>query len=245
MNINKVTISGPDDKVNHDDLMGLQNDFPFVEWGILISRKRMGTNRYPSKEWLKKVHYDLNVSYHLCGDIVREFVAGKHSVVWEAGIHWKRLQLNFSFKEDKNYLPNLLEISETARNTPYKSFILAYNNGSKKTLDTFIENHISMPDNIHFLYDSSGGRGTEIKLLKQPLINYTGYAGGISPDNVFVICDTLSNMEWQDNIWIDMETGVRTNDEFDIDKVRKVLTECAKFVNVDPVTGNPISEKAE
>lgn len=232
MNINKVTISGADDKVNVETLKDIQRRFPFVEWGILISKKRMGTNRYPTANWLGDLEQDLNISFHLCGDIVREFVSGNHDVVWQAGLYWGRCQLNFSFKEDKNYLPNLLEISETARSIPNKAFVLAYNNGSKKTLDMFIKNHISLPDNIHFLYDSSGGRGTEIKYFQRPLINYTGYAGGISPDNVFQICDTLSNMEWQDNIWIDMETGVRTNDDFDISKVEKVLSLCEKFVNV-------------
>lgn len=230
MNINKVTISGADDKVDPTELEELQKAFPFVEWGILISRKRMGTQRYPSKDWLKKLHYDLNISFHLCGEIVREFVAGKHDVVWQAGLNWERCQLNFSFKHEGNYLSNLLDISETAKNTPDRAFVLAYNKGSQSTLNTFIINHISMPSNIHFLYDSSGGRGTEIKSLNKPLINYTGYAGGISPDNVFKICDHLTNMEWQDNIWIDMETGVRTNDEFDLDKVQKVLIDCEKFI---------------
>lgn len=244
MKINKVTISGADDKVSHDDLVSLQNEFPFVEWGILISRKRMGTNRYPTKDWLKKLHHDLNISFHLCGEIVREFVEGNHDVVWQAGLFWQRVQLNFSFKEDKNYLPNLLEISDTARNTPYKSFVLAYNNGSKKTLDAFIQNHTSLPDNIHFLYDSSGGRGNEIKVIKEPLINYTGYAGGISPANIEQMCVALTyGYGGDENIWIDMETGVRTSDILDMEKVRNVLSVCQSYVDDNSVAGNPVSGK--
>lgn len=230
MRVNKVTISGADDAVSGEELMELQLDFPFVEWGILISRKRMGTDRYPSKEWLKKLHHDLNISFHLCGDIVRDFVAGKHDVVWEAGLYWQRVQLNFSFKEYQNYLPNLLDISDTARNTPFKSFVLAYNKGSKNTLDKFIATSPTMPENIHFLYDSSGGRGTEIKTFNDPLPNYTGYAGGIAPANVSQICTTLSKMDRVANIWIDMETGVRTNDKFDLKKVREVLEVCDNFI---------------
>lgn len=231
MNIDRVTISGADDKVSVDEMLEIQREFPFVEWGILISRKRMGTNRYPSKEWLRKLHHDLNISFHLCGYIVREFVQGKHSVVWEAGLNWQRVQLNFSFKEPINYAPTLLDISDTARNTPDRSFVLAYNKGSKSNLDRFIQNHVSMPSNIHFLYDSSGGRGAEIKYLQKPLLNYTGYAGGLNPENVGTICECLDGMEWSDKVWIDMETGVRTGDQFDLKKVREVLTIANTFIS--------------
>lgn len=240
MNINKVTISGADNLVSKDEMLYTQQAFPFVEWGILVSTKRMGTARYPTLEWIKNLHPELNISFHLCGDICRDFVNGggewfrlsrKNDIR-----NYSRLQLNFSFKEDKDWIENLVDLASiaVAIHRDEKSLILAYNKGSKKNLDAFIEGIPSAPHNIHYLYDSSGGRGTQITSFKKPLINYTGYAGGINPENVFDICDTLSNMEWEQDIWIDMETGVRTNDKFDMQKVNDVLAICSKFVNQKP-----------
>lgn len=231
MELNKVTISGPDDKVSHDDLLKLQKQYPFVEWGVLISRKRMGSQRYPSADWIRGLSHDLNVSHHLCGEICREFVGGNYDVAWEYGDHWKRLQLNFSFKEDYNWGPLLLGISEWAASNPEKAVILAYNKGSKKNLDTFIWKHTTMPDNVHFLYDSSGGRGNEITQILPPLPNFTSYAGGIGPHNAGIIIPRIIDVPIDRKVGIDMETGVRTGDEFDLPKVNQVLEISEPFVN--------------
>lgn len=79
------------------------------------------------------------------------------------------------------------------------------------------------------LLDASGGRGidTPIEVLKG---NYkVGYAGGMNPDNVGEKLSYL--MENVDgDFWIDMESGVRTDDWFDLDKVRKVLEICMPIV---------------
>ncbi len=230
MIIDKVTISGADDKVKHADLLKLQEDFPFVEWGILVSRKREGTARYPTRAWRKMIDHSLNISYHLCGDICREFVYGNHNVVWEAGIYWKRVQLNFKF-DDMKLLENLGRISEAASHHPYKAFILPYNKTNKEVLDKFIKNTpATLPSNIHFLHDSSGGRGIKISSIGASLVNYTGHAGGIGPSNIAQIYGAITRTTpLTDKVWIDMETGVRTNDEFDIAKVRNALALCKAF----------------
>lgn len=48
-----VTITGADDHTYIEELMNLSAKFPFVEWGILMSPKRVGTNRFPSGHWMK------------------------------------------------------------------------------------------------------------------------------------------------------------------------------------------------
>lgn len=247
MRINKVTISGADNLVSQDEMLYTQHVFPFVEWGILVSTKRMGTSRYPSLEWIKRLDPELNISFHLCGDICRDFVEGGSqwmTLYIQKNISYQRLQLNFSFKEDKDYLDNLMGIAKTALNMQKysKAIVLAYNKGSKNNLDRFIKGIPSAPDNIHYLYDSSGGRGTEIKSFNPPLKNYTGYAGGINPENILSICNSLTEMEPKDEIWIDMETGVRTGDKFDMQKVNDVLSVCGNFIRARPDTGIPVSE---
>ena len=43
-----VTITGADDRVDPWELARLSEEFPHVEWGVLISTGRAGTPRYPS-----------------------------------------------------------------------------------------------------------------------------------------------------------------------------------------------------
>jgi hypothetical protein len=84
------------------------------------------------------------------------------------------------------------------------------------------------------LIDPSGGRGispvwrdvrreidakvaTDVRL---------GYAGGIRPDNVEYALETIDAAP---SAWIDMESGVRTDDRFDLSKVRDVLEKVARW----------------
>ncbi len=80
------------------------------------------------------------------------------------------------------------------------------------------------------LLDASGGRGidTPIEILKTNV--KVGYAGGINPDNV---ADKLEYLfeNIPGDFWIDMESGVRTDDWFDLDKVIKVLEICQPIIN--------------
>jgi len=52
--ITKVTITGPDDSIDPSELISLNNKYPFVEWGILVSQKHFGANRFPSMEYITK-----------------------------------------------------------------------------------------------------------------------------------------------------------------------------------------------
>ena len=49
-----------------------------------------------------------------------------------------------------------------------------------------------------------------------------------NPDNVEDVMQAVSQPE-NYRIWIDMESGVRTNDEFDLDKVSDVLKKVKSF----------------
>ena len=77
MKINKLAIAGPDDLVKHEDLLNLQNEYPFVEWGILFSSTN-GKPRYPTQNWISKaVNLKLNLSAHFCGWWSREVLENK------------------------------------------------------------------------------------------------------------------------------------------------------------------------
>jgi phosphoribosylanthranilate isomerase len=70
-------------------------------------------------------------------------------------------------------------------------------------------------DTVDWLFDRSGG-------LWPPHPGgdrLVGYAGGIGPDNV---ADVLEQIGATGPYWIDMESGVRTDDRFDLGKCRRV-----------------------
>ena len=49
--LTRATITGADEGVDHTALADLSDEFPFVEWGILISEKA-GRPRYPTARWV-------------------------------------------------------------------------------------------------------------------------------------------------------------------------------------------------
>ena len=104
--IKKVTLTGADDSVNPRDLLLLSKKYPFVEWGILLSARSEGLNRFPSYDWQKQLSilsknatHNFNLSGHVCGKWVRSICAGN----WADIMHSRalmyqmfgRYQLNF------------------------------------------------------------------------------------------------------------------------------------------------------
>jgi phosphoribosylanthranilate isomerase len=85
------------------------------------------------------------------------------------------------------------------------------------------------------LFDASGGRGVPFETVQKPLDGprtgkLTGYAGGITPETVSGVLERLeAELPKEQPVWIDMETGVRTDDWLDLDKVQEVLCRCYTF----------------
>ena len=85
---------------------------------------------------------------------------------------------------------------------------------------------------VSILFDQSGGRGQILDLSDINLNPYikAGYAGGINPDNV---ADILMKLFKKTNhpFWIDVESGVRTRDYLDLEKVYKLLTNAKEVID--------------
>jgi phosphoribosylanthranilate isomerase len=86
-------------------------------------------------------------------------------------------------------------------------------------------------DTISALLDSSGGRGIDTPLKVRPSSGKVGYAGGFNPDNVGEKLSFLLQNVRMGEFWIDMESGVRTDDWFDTNKVRQVLAICKEVIS--------------
>ena len=81
---------------------------------------------------------------------------------------------------------------------------------------------------FRYIILSINGIDTPVKPLNIPGLK-VGYAGGLNPENVGEKLEYLmENVEGE--FWIDMESGVRTDDRFDIDKCVSVLQTCHKIL---------------
>lgn len=216
MKIDRVTFTGADNNTNIDKLISISKDNPFIEWGILFSLSKEGTNRYPSPYWVKEIiKSNLNLSAHLCGEFSRQIIERKNYHFLSFLKKFNRVQINYNFNnKKKHYINNL--INYAVKNN--KIIILQYNNSNSNILDKY-----QFPENFNFLYDLSGGRGVEITNINNPLYNYTGYAGGLNNYNIEKIVKLIENKNNNKNVWIDFESGVRSNNEFSIRKVNNIL----------------------
>lgn len=219
-----VTFTGVDDRTSLDILKLL--DDKNIEWGVLVSgnNTNKGTaTRFPSFETIDRIlNLGLNnVSCHICGNFARHYVkTGDFSQIrdfltQERVEKFSRFQLNI-----RGY-------------DRYKTFIIEEDIhiiiqvSDLKSYQYFYQMQKLNPNKVEALIDYSGGKG------KLGCFNYVsngnetlGYAGGINANNVTYISGYIEGrMEHNVKYWIDMESSVRTDDWFDLNKVSEVLSE--------------------
>jgi hypothetical protein len=228
-----VTVTGADDSIDPRDLVPLAVEFPFAEFGILLSKKQQGTKRFPSKDWLEELYllwYDgkLPLSGHMCGEWVRDLCVGKPTFFKEFGYTWpmfKRIQLNFHAEHhpfDYRMLAGL--IRRSFGNIPV---IFQMDGVNEKVFSAMCDGSSGIT--AQPLFDSSGGAGLLPNKWPKQLVNrFCGYAGGLSPDNLAEEMEKISSVA-PGPIWIDAETLLRSENDmvFDLEKVCRFL-EAAK-----------------
>ncbi len=227
MRLQHITFTGIDGKTDLGVLWELQQEFPMVEWGVLVAKNwRDNGNRYFNPTYLSALRdRGLNLSCHLCGSIARAAVNDN----WQPFREWtnyecydifNRCQINIA---DSKENPELFRFKDFDDEVLFDEVIIQQR--SADDCDLFLN---SQKPNVSVLLDASGGQGidTPIKVLKADKV---GYAGGIGINNVKDKLEYLyANVDG--DFWIDMETGVRTDDWFDIDKVYKVLRICKPII---------------
>ena len=222
--IQKITFTGADNQNSIKDLTSILESHDFVEFGILFSEKLLNTKRYPSLEYLNQLPTDLNFALHLCGNQLKQLVTNLDDSVFKDYpqlLKFKRIQLNFSPYKVHKQLPELLSKYEN-------EFIYQICENDLK------EELISNSKNVNFsvIFDSSGGNGI-VPIWKEliKLDRKVGYAGGLGPDNLIEELIKIKQINTNPNIWIDMETKVRTNEMFDIDKVKVCIKQFVDFTS--------------
>lgn len=203
-----ITFTGVDQFTDIGAMEYLSSEYP-IEWGILFSPKRQGIeNRYPPIPIVRQIVSALprlKFSAHLCGGDAREVIedgASRHDTLITSS--FQRSQINSA---DPKVQPSI--IAQWAKHVDVIAILQCRCPFPK-----------SSP--VDVLYDPSGGRGREPSSWPQASSAFfTGYAGGINPDNASRIVKSLPHGGNQ--YWIDMESGVRDeNDRFDLGKVRAV-----------------------
>lgn len=253
----KVTITGADDAVKPSHLLELSREYPFLEWGILFSETRVGSPRYPSKQWITRLDRlnettrtilpiiqcwsepQMHLSAHLCGSVARiaRVPAWRHDTEDGRLISFDRMQINgFSGFGDltgpeKGAPPNLV-----------REGILQCRDFDR--LRRTIVEAGEVRGRCSVLFDASGGRGispeswpTKSAFALGSRVDL-GYAGGIGPDNVQQVLDQIREAnggELPFGTWIDMESGARDgNDRFSLDKVESVLRQADMVFTAGP-----------
>lgn len=224
--IKHITFTGIDANTDFERLQYFQYHYPLAEFGVLVSKNwQEKSPRYLNPELLPLLkNYNLNLSIHVCGAVARSIIKNLDyepllSIVGDNISLFKRMQLNVSGNSPTLSTPNLVPLEG-------QELIIQQKNVNNLQIWDSINNHT----NMSILLDASGGNGidTPIEIHSNPYIKI-GYAGGINPENVH---DKLSYI-LQSHIgdfWIDMESGVRTNDWLDLDKVKEVLEISQKVI---------------
>lgn len=218
--LERVTFTGVDQKTKIKELEALQKKYPFVEFGFLISENNTNKNvsdRYPSLAMLKGMKNLKNLSLHVCGRFVRAIMDGNDwsCVKTFMGNYWdlfSRVQLNAAGYE---------KFTDSVTFPKDRQIIIQMKSDKTNFYDTY--KHV---ENVLGFQDNSGGTGVfknEWIIPDEPVF---GFAGGINVDNVVAVVETIDS-QYDGAYWIDMESGIRTNDKFDVKKCEEV---CRKLV---------------
>jgi phosphoribosylanthranilate isomerase len=238
--LKRVTITGADDKVNPRYLYEISQEFPFVEWGILVSKNSAGFSRFPSMQWIHeletaqaKLRVTINLSMHLCGTWLRQLLSVSNPEIFSNAISeeltiFNRVQLNFHAEKQ---LVNL-SIGHNLRKFGDMQIIFQMDGVNEGLYHEAKESKL----NVVPFYDTSHGAGKLRDVWNTPNERCYGLAGGLTPynldENLTKISETCAVP-----IWIDTETGVRGNsyakddvDNFNMHKVWKFLSVAEKWV---------------
>jgi hypothetical protein len=201
-----VTFTGIDDSTLLPGMLALSARYP-VEWGVLLDTAQEGAPLFPPVAVRRALQgAPLRLSAHVCGGAARAIVEGRDPELDLAG--YARIQINHSRSGSSDS-----EIRNSGR--------YAARNGVRAALQC--QGEFPAEASVDWLYDVSFGTGQ--RPTTWPAIGarqgFCGYSGGLNPDNVAAVLAHLPLAE-DAAYWIDMESGVRTGNRFDLAKCEAV-----------------------
>lgn len=225
-----ITFTGIDHRTSLNDLLEIQRQCPLVEFGVLASYNwKENGNRYLRPDIIRGLRCKgLNLSLHLCGSAAHDAAIGEwekidNFLLGSLGI-FKRVQLNISNRKDNPeycWIPMVIGQELIVQQHDCDDMPIY-----EATVKKWSEHPFPHRDPISVLLDASGGRGIDTPLKVLPTSGKVGYAGGFNQENVGDKLSFLLTNIRMGEFWIDMESGVRTDDWFDSNKVVRVLEIC-------------------
>lgn len=241
MKIKYVTCSGADENTRIPNLLKLMEDYPVGEIGIQVSADK-ASKEMPRYDWILKLaeniqnsQSDIRAALHVNKEWVQEFCDGFVAPELDRymGLRksdgtpvFARVQLNIFVGREKT--PNVDKVIETLNLFPKHRFIFSYNVPNASFIKELYDKGVVF-DN---LYDFSFGEGHEPE-SRGPVVfpdRLQGYAGGLSPDNIYEELDKISKVVPKDaEIYIDAQGHLADNKIFSISKARKFITNTLKW----------------
>lgn len=229
MKLKHITFTGIDAKTDIKALQEIQKEYPIAEFGVLTSYHWYENgNRYPEIRTLKPAlqYLGTNLALHVCGSAASDAAFGCfddiHHMTYGMLPYFNRIQLNIANRTDNP--------RKVFGSYYHQEVIIQQRDADNLNLFYLsLENWEPSRGTVSVLLDASGGQGidTPIKVLPNAGKPFkVGYAGGFNPENVADKLHYLLTNDEVGDFWIDMESGVRTDDWFDLDKVRRVLAIC-------------------
>jgi hypothetical protein len=207
----QLTFTGLDEQTPLAALRELSNRYP-IEWGILLHPARQGSGRFPPLDVVRAaLDLGLKCSAHLCGGHARDIVHQAELPVDIVALlgRFQRLQINTA---ERGVDPDRIA-----------KFAARF--GARAILQCRGTERFPLCQSVEWLFDASGGKGRLASRLPVPsgVARIVGYSGGLGPDTVASALESITRQHpAKVAFWIDMETGVRTEDWFDVELCKQV-----------------------
>lgn len=206
------TLTGVDEHTSLSELWELRSRFPFAEFGVLFSRSRAGTGRYPGIEWIRRLAQILaadadapQFALHVCGRAVHELLEDPFGTSEVATIaqHFPRIQLNLDARTT-----NIDQLRNHLRCNPNQTVVTQHNQANASLHSVLVE------PNHAVLFDESGGRGISREAWPAVLRGKScGYAGGLGPANIAQELPRIFQASGGAPFWIDAEGRLRDDED--------------------------------
>lgn len=229
--LRRVSLTGADNAVSIEELCLLTQQYRRVEWALLYVPHAEGRPRNPTRTW-RETFFNAKLpgysAVHLCGRrAFEELLAGE---LPEELLKTNRLQLNINARQRDFTDDEVRAVFDKALHLG-PDVILQYHADSAPLIEEAVANcPAELRSRLHVLMDASRGTGVEPVSWGAPSSLaqvFCGYAGGLGPDNVVRVATQLNALNLP--YWLDMESGIRTDNQFDLTKARAVLARTTSF----------------
>ncbi|MFZ6776852.1 hypothetical protein ACO0LD_08450 [Undibacterium sp. Ji83W] len=187
-------------------MQALSRQYP-VEWGILIDTAREGIPLFPDHKARQAMQRSgLRLSAHVCGELAQAIAEGRDPDFDFSG--YSRVQINHGR-------------AGSSEQEIQNCYLFGVRNGVRPALQS--QGVFPNDGRADWLYDVSFGNG--VKPATWPPLQHAhpfcGFSGGIGPASIKDVLQVLA-IAPDTPYWLDMESSVRTDNQFDLSKCRRV-----------------------